>query len=88
MTLAKQLVIPAGAGLQRVVVLWRDLPERIAYAQSRTLYRRGFVNFIDMLAGQRTWNDSRQDLANAERDVSLEVVNLYTALGATTVLEP
>lgn len=55
---------------------------RIAYEQSRELYRQGFVNFIDVLDSQRTWNDSLQDLANAERDMSLEVVNLYTALGA------
>lgn len=56
---------------------------RLAYEQSQELYRQGFVNFIDVLDSQRTWNDSLQDLANAERDVSLEVVNLYTALGAT-----
>lgn len=55
---------------------------RVAYEQSRELYRQGFVNFIDVLDSQRTWNDSLQDLANAERDVSLEVINLYTALGA------
>ncbi|MDZ7842039.1 MAG: efflux transporter outer membrane subunit [Gammaproteobacteria bacterium] len=56
---------------------------RLAYEQSRELYRQGFVNFIDVLDSQRTWNDSLQELANAERDVSLEIINLYTALGAT-----
>lgn len=56
---------------------------RQAYEQSRELYRQGFVNFIDVLDSQRTWNDSLQELANAERDESLEIINLYTALGAT-----
>ncbi|HSH43082.1 MAG TPA: efflux transporter outer membrane subunit [Arenicellales bacterium] len=56
---------------------------RLAYEQSRELYRQGFVNFIDVLDSQRTWNGSLQDLALAERDVGLEIVNLYTALGAT-----
>jgi len=55
---------------------------RQAYEQSRALYRQGFVTFIDVLDSQRTWNTSRQALANAERDVSLAVIDLYTALGA------
>lgn len=55
---------------------------RLAYEQSQALYRQGFVTFIDVLDSQRTWNTSRQELANAERDVSLAVINLYTALGA------
>lgn len=55
---------------------------RLAYEQSQELYRQGFVTFIDVLDSQRTLNDSLQSLANAERDVSLEIVNLYTALGA------
>lgn len=54
---------------------------RLAYEQSQELYRQGFVTFIDVLDSQRTWNSSRQALANAERDVSLAVINLYTALG-------
>lgn len=54
---------------------------RIAYEQSRELYRQGFVTFLDVLDSQRTWNESLQDLANARRDVGLEIVNLYTALG-------
>lgn len=62
---------------------------RRAYEQSRELYRQGFVTFLDVLDSQRNWNESLQELANAERDVSLEVVNLYTALGgAGTDPEP
>jgi len=57
---------------------------RRAYEQSRELYRQGFVTFLDVLDSQRNWNDSLQALANARRDVSLEVINLYTALGAAS----
>lgn len=57
---------------------------RLAYEQSQELYRQGFVNFIDVLDSQRAWNISLQALANATRDVSLEVINLYTALGASS----
>lgn len=71
-----------GAVEQRQALVEAVENNRIAYEQSRELYRQGFVNFIDVLDSQRTWNDSLQDLANADRDVSLEVVNLYTALGA------
>lgn len=71
-----------GAWQQRQALVEAVESNRLAYEQSRALYRQGFVNFIDVLDSQRTWNDSLQDLANAERDVSLEVVNLYTALGA------
>lgn len=71
-----------GAWEQRQALVEAVESNRVAYEQSRALYRQGFVNFIDVLDSQRTWNNSLQDLANAERDVSLEVVNLYTALGA------
>jgi len=54
---------------------------RRAYEQSRELYRQGFATFLDVLDSQRNWNDSLQALANTRRDVSLEIINLYTALG-------
>lgn len=56
---------------------------RRAYEQSQALYQQGLVTFLDVLDSQRNWNDSLQELALARRDASLEVINLYTALGAT-----
>lgn len=54
---------------------------RLAYDQSQELYRQGLVTFLDVLDSQREWNDSLQELATAERDLSVEVINLYTAIG-------
>jgi NodT family efflux transporter outer membrane factor (OMF) lipoprotein len=71
-----------GAWERREALLNAVENNRIAYEQSQELYRQGFVTFIDVLDSQRTWNDSLQALALAERDVSLEVVNLYTAVNA------
>lgn len=56
---------------------------RRAYEQSQALYQQGLVTFLDVLDSQRNWNDSLQALALARRNASLEVINLYTALGAT-----
>jgi len=56
---------------------------RRAWEQSRQLYRQGFVTFLDVLDSQRNWNESLQELASTRRDVSLEVINLYDAVGAT-----
>ena len=54
---------------------------RAAYEQARLLYRQGFASFIDVLDSQRQLNESLQEFALADRDLSLEVVNLYAALG-------
>lgn len=61
---------------------------RVAYEQSQELYRQGLVTFIDGLDTQRQWNASLQQLATAERDLSLEVVRLFTALGGDGYLAP
>jgi len=57
---------------------------RLAYEQSQQLYRQGFVTFLDVLDSQHQWNASLQQLALAERDVSLAVVALYSSLGGQT----
>jgi len=54
---------------------------RRAFEQSQQLYRDGFASFLDVLDSQRELTTTLQDLARAERDVSLEVVNLFAALG-------
>lgn len=77
-----------GARQRRLALAEAVENNRVAYEQSQELYRQGFVTFIDVLDSQRTWNASRQELANAERDVSLAVINLYTALGADPVSNP
>jgi outer membrane protein TolC len=56
---------------------------RRAFEQSQQLYREGFANFIDVLDSRRELTTTLQDLARADRDLSVEVVNLYTALGGT-----
>ncbi|MFC4351326.1 efflux transporter outer membrane subunit [Fodinicurvata halophila] len=55
---------------------------RLAYQQSQELYRQGFASFIDVLDSQRELTTSEQELAEAERQLSLEAVNLYAALGS------
>jgi outer membrane protein TolC len=58
---------------------------RTAYRQSQQLYRDGFVSFIDVLDSQRELNSSLQDLALAEQNLSLAVVDLYSALGGSAL---
>jgi len=58
---------------------------RTAYRQSQQLYRDGFVSFIDVLDSQRELNSSLQDLALAEQNLSLAVVDLYSALGGSSL---
>ena len=59
---------------------------RQAFEQSQALYQGGFATFIDVLDSQRTYNIQLQELALAQSDVALEVINLYSALG--TRLQP
>lgn len=54
---------------------------RAAFEQSQVLYQRGFATFIDVLDSQRTLNTSLRDQAIAQRDLALQVIALYTALG-------
>lgn len=54
---------------------------RLAFEQSDELYRQGFINFLDVLDSQRVWNITLQELASAETDLTLQVVNIFTALG-------
>lgn len=61
---------------------------RRAFAQSQALYRDGFASFLDVLDSQRELTATLQDLARADRDVSVEVVNLHTALGGGRAVEP
>jgi outer membrane protein TolC len=56
---------------------------RTANRQSQQLYRDGFASFIDVLDSQRELNTSLQQLATAEQDLSLAVVDLYSALGGS-----
>jgi multidrug efflux system outer membrane protein len=58
---------------------------RAAYEQSEQLYRDGFASFIDVLDSQRELNSSLQELAVAEQNLSLAVVDLYSALGGSPV---
>ena len=54
---------------------------RSAFEQSRALYREGLANFLDVLDSQRQLNTTRQELAQTRRDLALEAVALYSALG-------
>ena len=56
---------------------------RTAYRQSQQLCRDGFASFIDVLDSQRELNTSLQELAIAEQNLSLAVVDLYSALGGS-----
>lgn len=54
---------------------------RLAFEQSGELYRQGFVSFLDVLDSQREWNITLQELTTAQRDLTLEIANLFSALG-------
>lgn len=56
---------------------------RTAYRQSEQLYRGGFASFIDVLDSQRELNNTLQDLALAEQNLALAMVDLYSALGGS-----
>lgn len=70
-----------GSRRQRDALIDVVANNRLAYEQSQELYRQGFVTFLDVLDSQRQWNTSLQQLALAERDVSVAVVALYSGLG-------
>lgn len=53
---------------------------RRAFDQSRGLYGQGLIDFLDVLDAQREWNDALQELALAERDLALAVVDTYAAI--------
>jgi NodT family efflux transporter outer membrane factor (OMF) lipoprotein len=54
---------------------------RTTFRQSRALYREGLSNFLDVLDSQRQLTTARQELAETRRDLALEAVALYSALG-------
>jgi len=53
-----------------------------AFRQASALYREGLASFIDILDAQRTLISNRQSLVDAESDLAIAVVDLYTAVGA------
>lgn len=57
-----------------------DANEQV-YEQARVLYQQGLASFLDVLDAQRQLTESRQDIAAAETEVSLEAVTLYEAAG-------
>ena len=52
-----------------------------AVDQSQALYRQGLATFLDVLDAQRTLTTAQQQLAQADTDVSDQLVALYKALG-------
>ncbi|WP_412777401.1 efflux transporter outer membrane subunit [Thalassospira lucentensis] len=52
-----------------------------AFEQSRVRYVQGLSNFLDVLDSQRSLTTSQQSLADAETDLELETINLYSAVG-------
>lgn len=73
----------AGARDRSVALRAAVQDNREAYRQSQELYRQGLIDFLTVLDSQRQWNDTLQQLALSERDLSLEIISLYTALGGT-----
>jgi NodT family efflux transporter outer membrane factor (OMF) lipoprotein len=59
---------------------------RAAFEQSRILYQGGFASFLEVFDSQRTLNTTLQELAFAQRDVAIGVIDLYTALGTSLEL--
>ncbi len=54
---------------------------REAFEQSRVRYVQGLSDFLDVLDSQRSLTGSLQALADAETDLELETINLYSAAG-------
>lgn len=52
-----------------------------AFEQSRVRYVQGLSDFLDVLDSQRSLTGSLQSLADAETDLELETINLYSAAG-------
>lgn len=70
-----------GAVQQRDSLISSVRYHRQAFEQSRVRYVQGLSNFLDVLDSQRTLTQSQQDLADAETDLELETINLYSAVG-------
>jgi NodT family efflux transporter outer membrane factor (OMF) lipoprotein len=89
----RQTVLRAVEAVESALVGYRGLRDRrnalvatvdanrSAFEQSRALYREGLANFLDVLDSQRQLNTTRQELAQTRRDLALEAVALYSALG-------
>jgi len=52
-----------------------------AYALARERYRRGLINFLDVLETQRTLYTSQSSLRKSEAKILTSLVSLYKALG-------
>lgn len=54
---------------------------REAFEQSRVRYVQGLSDFLDVLDSQRSLTISLQSLADAQTELELETINLYSAAG-------
>lgn len=54
-----------------------------AFNQLNALYREGLTDFIDVLDAQRTLISSREAVVNADANIALAYISLYTAVGQT-----
>lgn len=70
-----------GAMQQRDSLIASVQYHRDAFEQSRVRYVQGLSDFLDVLDSQRSLTGSLQSLAEAETDLELETVNLYSAAG-------
>ena len=70
-----------GAVQQRDSLIASVRYHRDAFEQSRVRYVQGLSNFLDVLDSQRSLTSSQQSLADAQTDLELETINLYSAVG-------
>ncbi|MDG4720592.1 MULTISPECIES: efflux transporter outer membrane subunit [Thalassospira] len=70
-----------GAMQQRDSLIASVQYHRDAFEQSRVRYVQGLSDFLDVLDSQRSLTGSLQSLADAETDLELETINLYSAAG-------
>ncbi len=70
-----------GAMQQRDSLIASVQYHRDAFDQSRVRYVQGLSDFLDVLDSQRSLTGSLQSLADAETDLELETINLYSAAG-------
>jgi len=70
-----------GAMQQRDSLIASVQHHRDAFEQSRVRYVQGLSDFLDVLDSQRSLTSALQSLADAETDLELETINLYSAAG-------
>ena len=96
----RQTILVAFREVADLLVSIRQRTEQLAHQREQTLaakravelaqirYRKGLVNYLDVLDAERTMLSSETQLVSTERARLIDMVNLYKALGGGWELTP